>query len=359
MSKDLYNEFRPRKFSDMFKTSDIVSIQPQIAATLNNEKQGGIGHGLLFLSDHPGLGKTTAARIIASELNPMLTDEERTKIFEGRENPVCFELNIADLRKIDDARQLDAQVSELRDSMHPYNYVFILDELHKMIDQAQDVLLKTIENAPPNVYIICTATSISTIMPALVSRLELHRFYPLTRQLTSNLLLDICKGADYSVTPDSRVLDTIYEVCRGMPRASIVALANYMKNGTLPERMTEEESVAVVGSFITSMANDIRGVVEKTSRSTWKSHLAPVAFGLTRQHSVAELRVQILLRLGRLVTEKAAAPVAKFYYELTEEFKNPFQGPPEVSLFVLKLYQVYVRSIGIIDRLPASEDEEK
>ena len=349
MSKDLYNHQRPRKFTEMYKTSDVVTMQPQIDATLRGEEVGGLAHGLLFFSDYPGLGKTTAARIIASELNPNISDEERKKIFEGRENPVCFELNIADLRKIDDARQLDSTVTELRDSMHPYRYVFILDELHKMIDQAQDVLLKTIENAPPNVYIICTATSLSPIMPALVSRLEQHRFNPLTRQLTSNLLLDSCKAAGYDILPDNRVLDKIYEVHLGAPRASLMALGNYMKNGTLPESMDEEESSAEIGKLINAMANDVRGVVESKAKSTWRTKLVHQAFALTRSHSSGELRVQILLRLGRLITESASTPVAKFYYELSEEFKDPFQGPPEASLFVIKLFRAYVKATGIVD----------
>lgn len=339
MALDIYNIQRPRKFKDMYKTSDVVSFQAQVDASLAGESSGSLSHALLFSSDYPGLGKTTSGRIIASELNPNITDSERDAIFSGQRNPVCFELNIADVRKIDDARKLDAQIAELRDSMHPYNYVFILDEIHKMGADAQDVLLKTVENIPPNVYIICTTTGISGINEALRSRLETHNFFPLSRQLTTNLLLDITKASGYEIIPDGRVTDKIYDLTGGAPRASIVALGNFLKTGVVPSSV-DEEDVADFTKLVELMVNAVRGVGNVRFSST----IAPYAYKLCHKHKAEEIRIQILFRIGRLITETASAPVARLYYEMIEEFKEPILAQPETTLFVLKLYQVYIRA---------------
>jgi len=68
--------------------------------------------------------------------------------------------------------------------------VGIIISAESMRQDAQSVLLKTIEEPPPNSYLILTAADKSALLPTILSRCQPVRFLPLSRELIARRLVD-------------------------------------------------------------------------------------------------------------------------------------------------------------------------
>ena len=144
----LARKYRPQKFEDLLG-------QEHVARTLTNAiTMGRVHHAFLFTGAR-GIGKTSAARILAKALNCSdLRDGEPcdacpscVAIREGRALDVA-EFDAASNNTVGDMRELLPRVftapSDLR------RKVFIIDEVQR-ISQGWDVLLKTLEEPPDHV----------------------------------------------------------------------------------------------------------------------------------------------------------------------------------------------------------------
>jgi DNA polymerase-3 subunit gamma/tau len=181
----LYRRWRAQNFAE-------IVGQDAVVETLRNAvRLGRVSHGLLFVGPR-GTGKTSMARIVAKALNclalvdaePDDTCEPCVAIREGRALDVV-ELDAASNNRVDDMRDLLPRVytapSDLR------RKVFIIDEVQR-IKEGWDVLLKTLEEPPDDVFFIFCTTDPSQIRPAVISRLQRYTFRPLPeRQILAKL----------------------------------------------------------------------------------------------------------------------------------------------------------------------------
>jgi DNA polymerase-3 subunit gamma/tau len=181
----LYRRWRAQNFAE-------IVGQDAVVETLRNAvRLGRVSHGLLFVGPR-GTGKTSMARIVAKALNCLaLVDAEPddscepcVAIREGRALDVV-ELDAASNNRVDDMRDLLPRVytapSDLR------RKVFIIDEVQR-IKEGWDVLLKTLEEPPDDVFFIFCTTDPSQIRPAVISRLQRYTFRPLPeRQILAKL----------------------------------------------------------------------------------------------------------------------------------------------------------------------------
>ncbi len=148
--------------------------------------RGRVGHGYL-LTGPRGVGKTTAARILAMALNcprrepsgdPCGECENCVRIWNGSANIDVVEIDAASNRGVDDARELRERAMYAA-SQEGHHKVYIIDEAHMLTREAWNALLKILEEPPPGVVFVFATTEPQKIAAAaapVMSRLQRFDF---------------------------------------------------------------------------------------------------------------------------------------------------------------------------------------
>jgi DNA polymerase-3 subunit gamma/tau len=128
-----------------------------------------------------GVGKTTAARILAKALNckegptptPCNVCELCSEINEDRSVDV-IEIDGASNTSVEDVRSLREGVQYK--PLHCRTKVIIIDEIHMLSKSAFNALLKTLEEPPPNTVFIFATTEFHKVPATIVSRCQHFEF---------------------------------------------------------------------------------------------------------------------------------------------------------------------------------------
>ena len=129
--------YRPQNFEEIVGNSGVVdSIKSILRRVVDQIPKAWL------LTGPSGCGKTTLARIIAEDL--------------GCKGSDLYELDSADFRGIDIIREIRKQMQYA--PMEGSCRVWILDECHQLTNDAQEALLKALEDTPPHVYFILATT---------------------------------------------------------------------------------------------------------------------------------------------------------------------------------------------------------
>ncbi len=176
----LARRYRPRRFADLL-------VQDHVTAVLRGAvARGRVGHGYL-LTGPRGVGKTTAARILAMALNCANRDpsgdpcgecENCTRIWSGSANLDVVEIDAASHRGVDDARDLRERAMYAASQAGGYK-VYIVDEAHMLTREAWNALLKILEEPPPRVVFVFATTEpqkIASNAAPVLSRLQRFDF---------------------------------------------------------------------------------------------------------------------------------------------------------------------------------------
>jgi DNA polymerase-3 subunit gamma/tau len=170
----LARKWRPERFGELVGQEHVTRTLMQAL------KSGRIAHAFLFTGIR-GVGKTTAARIMARCLNceqgptpePCGTCAACIEIRGGSALDVV-EIDGATYRKIDDARAIIENLS-YRPARDRFK-IYIIDEAHQLTDQAFNALLKTLEEPPAHVKFILATTEPQKMPETILSRLQRYDF---------------------------------------------------------------------------------------------------------------------------------------------------------------------------------------
>ncbi|MCL4454845.1 MAG: DNA polymerase III subunit gamma/tau [Deinococcus sp.] len=195
----LYRKARPATFDEMVG-------QEHVKEVLDNAlKSGRLAQAYLF-SGPRGVGKTSAARLIAQAVN--CTSSEKPcgvcqgcmLVREGKHLDVV-EIDAASNNSVEDVRDLREKIA--LSPVLSERKVIILDEAHMLSKSAFNALLKTLEEPPPHVIFIFATTEPERMPPTILSRTQHFRFRRLSETEIIQKLSRILEGMGQEAEPEA------------------------------------------------------------------------------------------------------------------------------------------------------------
>ena len=265
--KILSLKWRPSEFSEIIG-------QDHISKALSNAIElDRVAQAFIF-SGPRGVGKTTAARVLAKKINNVMDLNQSIDIFE---------MDAASNRGIDEIRQL-RENAQYAPSEGKYK-IYIIDEAHMLTKEAFNALLKTLEEPPPHVIFIFATTELHKMPDTIVSRTQRYDFkriqnddivsrmkYILEQEkilFDKESLVKIADKADGSMRDALSILDQMICVCNNEINIQQVSISlgivddqNFMKILSLIGKRNTKDMLVVFDDIISSgvsMLNFIEG----------------------------------------------------------------------------------------------------
>lgn len=246
---DLCAKYRPKKLDQ------VIGQESAIKSLTSMVRRDKIPQVMVFTGPS-GCGKTSLCRVLAKRFL-----KARFKMGDYKE------INASISRGIDTIREIQNLVN-----VYPVGdaRVWVIDEAHGLTKDAQNSLLKILEDAsegkPEFAYFMLCTTEPAKLLKTIMTRCNEIKVKGVDPRSIKDLLLNVCEGeAATNVTDD--VLDRIVEVCEGSPRKALKILQQVI--GLSDE---EEMLEAVEASDFRSAAFDIvKALMPFKDRPNWNS----------------------------------------------------------------------------------------
>jgi len=231
-------KWRPQTFSDLVGQAHVTST---LANAIKNDR---VAHAYIF-SGARGVGKTTAARILAKALNcakgptaePCGECDSCREIAAGTSLDV-IEIDAASNRGIDQIRELREMVRYAPAASR--SKVVLLDEAHMLTSEASNALLKTLEEPPDRVIFVMATTQPEDLADTIRSRSQHFHFRALTFSEITGRLEEIATREDLKIEPGA--LAVIARMAEGSLRdaLSLLEQARAYCGDVIPDKEVRE-----------------------------------------------------------------------------------------------------------------------
>jgi len=195
----LHLEHRPDKLDDVIGNKGLVQ---KLGSLLNKKSKP---HSYLFHGPS-GCGKTTLGRILMKEL--------------GCESGNIQEVNASNNRGIDTMRDIIAGLKYK--PMNGSKRGFILDEFHQTTKDAQNAILKALEDTPGHIFFVLCTTDPQKLLTTVRNRCSTFEVRKLEEEELFTLLKKVSRKEKKRLSKE--VLEQIAEYSDGCPRQSLVIL---------------------------------------------------------------------------------------------------------------------------------------
>ncbi len=231
-------KWRPQTFRDLVGQGHVTET---LANAIRNDR---VAHAYIF-SGARGVGKTTAARILAKALNcvngptaePCGVCDSCTEIAAGTSLDV-IEIDAASNRGIDQIRELREMVRYAPAASR--SKVVILDEAHMLTGEASNALLKTLEEPPDRVIFVMATTEPENLVDTIRSRSQHFHFRALTFAEITGRLQEIATKENLQI--EQGALAVIARMAEGSLRdaLSLLEQARAYCGDTIPAEEVRE-----------------------------------------------------------------------------------------------------------------------
>jgi len=347
----LARKYRPQRFSELVG-------QEHVARTLSNAiAQNRVHHAFLFTGAR-GVGKTSAARILAKALScekgptaePCGKCDLCQEIAGGRSVDV-IEIDAASNTKVEETKSILEGVRYL--PARARRKVYIIDEVHMLSAHSFNALLKTLEEPPPHVVFVFATTEVHKIPVTILSRCQRFDFKLISTVRLAEHLEGILKTEKIKATPDAVRL--IARQAAGSVRDGLSLLDQAIAY-VAPETLTAEVTADVLGVADRRLLVELAGAALDRDAATALRLIARAAdrgvdFGELGRSFLGFLRdLEVIAR----VSGAKGTDVADLIDATPEEIEEAraLAGRAAAGLFPV-LFDRWARAVDEASRLPA------
>lgn len=254
---DLSLKYRPKTFEEVYQP-------PIVTSMINAVEHDRLSHAYLY--DGPkGTGKTTMGRLVSMLLscedprghNPCGSCRPCRFIWTGKMQEVA-EINAAEATgKGDMEEMISGTINHMPVSVP--KRIYILDECHMLSNNAQNSLLKVLEEPPEYVVFFLCTTESRKLVPTVVDRCLHYRFQPIPPKAIEDRLIHVC-GLE-GIKFEERALSLIASESQGSMR---LALKTVQKMAT--DAITEDQVRSLLGRTSAEAALEVLDMILEGNR---------------------------------------------------------------------------------------------
>jgi DNA polymerase-3 subunit gamma/tau len=264
MKMPLQIQYRPKTLEGIIGNNSLKSVLNSIF----NRKEDKKPHAYLLIGES-GCGKTTISRIISSHFGAFDS--------EADSNPDYQEINLADFSGIDTARAIRKTLSYA--PIKGKYRVFMLDECHRLTGDAQDALLKNIEEPKNHVIFIFATTNPEKLKTTFKRRCTILKVDVLTDKLLYGYLERVLRKEGKKVRGE--VIEAIIKNSKGSLGIALSLLDKIIDLNNSKLQLKEINSLDNLETQVIDLCREL------LKSKNWKD-ITPILNKLKEQNADAE-----------------------------------------------------------------------
>jgi DNA polymerase-3 subunit gamma/tau len=302
--------YRPQTFGELVGQQHVARALEQAIASDR------VGHAYLFTGAR-GVGKTSAARILAKALNcvtgptatPCNECDVCRSVATGDDMDV-LEIDGASNRGIDEIRQLRQNVS-VRPGRSRFK-IYIIDEVHMLTKEAFNALLKTLEEPPEHVKFIFATTEANKIPITILSRCQRFDFAGIDVGSIQTRLAQIAAAEGVEIEPEA--VQILASRAAGSMRDSQSLLEQLLS--VADKRITGEQVHSLLG---TAPIERLRGLMHHLASRDAAAALAELDAAVAGGVEIGQLLDQLIGFFRDVMAVAVGCPAQQMLYALPSQ----------------------------------------